>query len=67
MAVMRRIRLPEWALSFVTTFLVAVSFTSLRKLHTAGQPILETVVDAIGISAICALLAHIFLDKEPPN
>jgi hypothetical protein len=64
---LRRIRLPEWAINFLLVFLVAISIGSLRKLYAAGQPILETIVDAIGLAAIYALLAHIFLDKEPRN
>ena len=64
---MRRIRLPEWAINFLLVFLVAISFSSLRKLHAAGQPIVQMIVDTAGIAAIYALLAHIFLDKEPRN
>jgi hypothetical protein len=64
---MRRIRLPEWVINFSLVFLLAISFGSLRKLHATGQPILEMIVDAAGMAAIYALLAHIFLDKEPRN
>jgi hypothetical protein len=64
---MKRIRLPEWAINFLLVFLVAISFSSLRRLHAAGQPILEIIVDTIGIAAIYAVLAHIFFDKESRN
>jgi hypothetical protein len=64
---MKRIRLPEWAIDFLLVFLLAISFNSLRKLHAAGLPIVEMVVDTAGIAAIYAFIAHIVLDKEPRN
>ena len=64
---MKRIRMPGWFFDFVSVFLIAISVQSLRRLHATGQPILEMVIDAIGISAIYAFLAHVLLDKETPR
>ena len=64
---MKRIRMRGWFFDFVSVFLIALSVQSLRRLHATGQPILEMVIDAIGISAIYALLAYVLLDRETPR
>jgi hypothetical protein len=64
---MKRIRVPDWVINFCIVFLLAIAFTSLRRLHAAGQPILEMVIDAVAMAAIYAFLAHILLDRQPPD
>jgi hypothetical protein len=66
---MRRIRLPEWTLNFLLGFLMASSFFCLRKLHAVGQPVLGTVIDALGFAALFALSAHLLdiFGKKRPN
>ena len=50
-------RPPEWLSSFLIFFLVIVAYDALRRLHAAGQPILGTIVDAAGISALMAIFS----------
>jgi len=38
--------------------------TSLRRLHAAGQPIAEMIIDTIGIAALCAFMAHSLLGEN---
>lgn len=64
---MKRIRMPGWFFDFVSVFPIAISVQSLRRLHAVGQPILEMVIDTIGISAIYAFLAYFLLDRQSPR
>ena len=44
-----------------------ISVNSLRRLHAAGQPIAEMIIDTIGIAALYAFMAHFLLGRETPN
>ena len=62
---MRQTKPPEWLRDFLILFLVIVSYSSLRQLHAAGQPILATVIDAVGIAAIFCFLWSIWNRRRP--
>ncbi|HLZ51995.1 MAG TPA: hypothetical protein VKP61_14700 [Candidatus Acidoferrum sp.] len=64
---MKRIKVPDWAINFLIVLLLALAFTSLRKLYGVGQPILGIIVDSVAMAAIFAFLAYIFLDRQPPT
>jgi hypothetical protein len=45
----------EWLTDFILWFLFWVAISALRKLHSAGQPILEVVLEAIFSAALFSL------------
>jgi hypothetical protein len=56
----------ESFLDFFWVFLGIVSYSTLRRLHSMGQGVLETVIDAIGIAAIFSVLMY-FSKKKRAN
>ena len=49
---------------FIWAFLVLVSYASLKKLHSMGQGVLETIVDSVGIAAIFSVLMYLSEKKR---
>jgi hypothetical protein len=56
----------ESLLDFFWMFLVIVSYSSLRKLHSTSQGVLEIVIDSIGMAAIFSVLMY-FSKKKRAN
>jgi len=56
----------ESFLDFSWMFLVIVSYSSLKKLHSMGQGVLEPLIDAIGMAAVFSALMY-FSKKKSAN
>jgi hypothetical protein len=61
---MRRVDIRDW-LPTLFVFLMILCLGSLRKLHAAGLPILEIVIDAFGAATLFALFSYFFGRRSP--
>ncbi len=50
--------------NFLWTFLLVVSFISLKRLHAIGQGLSEIFIDSVGIAAVYTALTYFLRDKN---